>query len=354
MSQNDVIHVALAFSDPKGTYARHAAVTAASVYENARARRVSVHVLHDETLTPVNRSALEELARKYGQDVAFHDAGERYRKLNPKVENLGLQGLLGTMYRLLIPDLIDAEKTIYLDCDIVVDMDIAELWSQDLKGRAVGAVGDFFPLNSAGKPKISWSRKKVCSLWGIEPENYFNAGVLLLDLNKIRARYHLLEKLVYFFEEYGALAVNKDQDFLNWLFVGDAAILDERFNRTHPSGESESSVRGAILHMYCEHKPWNSYTRPYADDLYWRYLRLTPYCASTDGLIRAVLRGIGSSRLMHRHSTDCLKRLGKQLKENIFRPYLSAVPLILWKSAKRRFLPGRSRGQSGGARAGTE
>ena len=70
MADNDKIHVALAFCDPKGTYCRHAAVTAASIFANT-SRRVCVHIVHDDTLTSDNRSKLLQLADGYGQEINF-------------------------------------------------------------------------------------------------------------------------------------------------------------------------------------------------------------------------------------------------------------------------------------------
>ncbi len=340
MPENDVIHVALAFSDPKGTYARHAAVTAASVYENARARRVSVHVLHDETLTPGNRSALEELARKYGQGVAFHDAGERFLRMPRKSRKRALQDNRGMMYRLFIPDMLDLSKVIYLDCDIVVNMDIAELWSQDLKGRALGAVRDVMSERFRGRG-LSANRKRLLSLWKVDPRDYFNSGVLVMDLDKIRSRCDFMDSAVSFFEEYGTLAGFKDQDFLNWLFVNDTFLLEERFNRIDASGVTERSTGGSVWH-FAGPKPWNSYTRPFVDDLYWRYLRLTPYYGGEDDLIRYLLCEKSASPLLHRHSSDCIGRLARQMKENILRPHATTAR-ILWKCLRTRFARGRSR-----------
>ncbi|MBQ8692167.1 MAG: hypothetical protein IJ520_03390, partial [Synergistaceae bacterium] len=42
----------------------------------------------------------------------------------------------GALYRLFMPEVLSGlDKVIYLDCDIVVNMDIAELWDIDLGGN---------------------------------------------------------------------------------------------------------------------------------------------------------------------------------------------------------------------------
>ena len=44
------------------------------------------------------------------------------------------------MFRLFLSDVLRLPKVIYLDCDIVVEMDIAELWNICLNDYAAAAV----------------------------------------------------------------------------------------------------------------------------------------------------------------------------------------------------------------------
>ena len=337
MSDNDVIHVALAFCDPKGTYARHAAVTMASIYENAQGRRVDVHILHDNTFTPGNQKNFKLLSQGYAQSVYFHNVEDCFSNLNVRARNLAYQGYRGMMYRLFIPDLLMVDKVIYLDCDIVVNMDLSELWKMPLGNYSIGAVRDFWALEHQKGNRISWRLKKAWGLLDIKPESYFNSGVLLLNLKTIRSKYNLLVSLVQFFEEYRSCVTLPDQDFLNWLFVDDKVLLDERFNHIDASGVTKETLQGSIWHMAGgSAKPWSSYTRPLVDDLYWHYLRFTPYCRDENDLIHMILQGMSSSPLMHLHSSDCVTRLLKQLEDDIFRAHIWTIPPILWKVFLKR------------------
>jgi lipopolysaccharide biosynthesis glycosyltransferase len=83
-------------------------------------------------------------------------------------------------YRLAIPELFpELDRVIYLDCDVVVDGDIAELWNENLRGRPFGAVeedGNFF------KSKARIRHKERL---GIPSENaYYGSGTLLIDCKK--------------------------------------------------------------------------------------------------------------------------------------------------------------------------
>jgi lipopolysaccharide biosynthesis glycosyltransferase len=337
MPDNDVIHIALAFCDPKGTYARHAAVTMASIFANAHNRRICVHILHDATLTHDNLFALTELAEKYHQNVAFTDVEKCFEELQNKAKDLPLGGYRGTMFRLFISDVLDVEKVIYLDCDIVVELDIAELWNIHLNGNTVAAVRDVWTLDYLKGKKVPWRLGKVWDLLGVPHDSYFNAGVMVLDLKNIRTKYCLTDKVVEFYSRYRKCITLHDQDFLNWVFAGDVRLIDERFNHINLPSETEKNIYGSIWHMAGgSAKPWNSYSRPYIDDLYWKYLRLTPYCKDDDEFLHLLLMGMGSSPLMHLHSSSCFSRLFKQLKDNVFRAHIWTILPILWQLFKRR------------------
>ena len=50
------------------------------------------------------------------------------------------------MYRLLIPQVLtsDIETVIYLDSDIIVNLDINELWRINLEDKPLGAIPEIF------------------------------------------------------------------------------------------------------------------------------------------------------------------------------------------------------------------
>jgi len=136
MIADDIIHVALAFCDPKDTYCRHAAVTVVSIFANTNSR-VCVHIVHDCTLTAGNMEKLKRIADAYDQEIDFINVENVFDEKRPDVSRLTIDGARGTLFRLLLPDITSQDKMIFLDCDIVVNMDIAELWNIPHDGRAV-------------------------------------------------------------------------------------------------------------------------------------------------------------------------------------------------------------------------
>ena len=325
------IHAALAFCDPRGTYCRHAAVTMASIFANTESC-VCVHIVHDDTLTHENRVKLELLASSYEQELNFINVENLLDTERIDVSRLTVDGMRGTLFRLLLPDVSSEDKMIYLDCDIVVNMDIAELWNVPLGDRAVAAVRDVWSLDYLkGKP-LPWRLDKAWRLLGVKRGEYFNAGVLLMNLKKMREEYDFLDAVGSFYAKYKKCITLADQDCLNHIFANDKLLIDERFNHIDAAGATEESLKGSIWHMAGgAAKPWVLCTRPYVDDLYWRYLRMTPYCRDDNELIRLMLHDLSTSSYAHLHSSDCVKRIKKQIADNIFRGHIWTLPHIFFK-----------------------
>lgn len=289
-----------------------------------------MHIVHDETLTEENRKMLGDTARSFGQEADFICAGSLIDDKNIDVSRLTVDGARGTLYRLLLPDIVDCDKIIYLDCDIVVNMDIAELWNVQIGDHAVAAVRDVWSLDYIRGVPVPWRLAMVWDILGVRRDEYFNAGVLLMNLKKLREGYDFLSKVEGFYARYRKCITLADQDCLNYIFAGDKILIDEKFNRINANGVKEEDLFGSIWHMAGgASKPWAVCTRPCVDDLYWRYLCLTPYCGSRNELIRLMLAGLSSPAHTHIHSSQCIKRLKKQMADNIFRAHIWTLPHIL-------------------------
>ena len=98
-----------------------------------------------------------------------------------------------TFYRFYIPSLLpEYDKVIYLDADILVFDDLQNLYKIDVDQVYVGAVKDTYVTSIVGQNKKSETRPKIsfrdylATVLNVKHTQYFNAGVLLLNLNKIR------------------------------------------------------------------------------------------------------------------------------------------------------------------------
>ena len=189
-------------------------------------------------------------------------------------------------YRLALPRVVPPEigRLLYLDCDMVVVRDIAELWRTDLTGNAAAAVSD--PGVDAADFAVRWGLSPACPA-ACSPGRpaYFNSGVVLLDLAVIRAEGLFDRAQEFLIANQGGLKF-PDQDALNYALWQRWLQLDPIWNMQRTmaivgmnAGPNGVGVhrRPGIVHFTTEHKPWlpGTYT-PYAW-LYWRSLMRTPF-----------------------------------------------------------------------------
>lgn len=335
MKRENVIHVALAFCDKSGNYARHAAAAIASVFANTESP-VLVHLLHDKTLTGENLAALRGLAAVFGREIRFYDVTGREGECALGEKRRLFDGAMGMYYRLLIPSLLEVDKVIYIDCDVIVNLDLAELWDLPLNGRAVAAVAEG---NQSLKPENfkDWvCRKVIYGAMGLDLRNYsyFNSGVLVMDLRKIRGAYDFPRQVRDFYAKFRYVTQFADQDCLNYIFLKDCRYIDDKFNRLASGRMDVINMGGNIWHFICGDKPWSSYTRPKIDELYWKYFAMTPFCSGQDELIGIILSAMSRSEYYHQRAGGCSRRLVKKLFHNLFKGHLLSYPRVFWYAGK--------------------
>ncbi|GHV55431.1 LPS 1,2-glucosyltransferase [Synergistales bacterium] len=306
-SAADIIHVVLAVYDPKGTYSRHAGIVMTSIFERTKSP-VCVHILHDETLTEDNRARFRRTARVFGQEVNFIDVSEAILKMGSDVDKFAGIFSRGAFFRLLIPDIMDIAKVIYLDCDIAVNLDIAELWDTQIDDFCLAVILDL--------PMIDLNRKMHDRIrtWAMRlgDAKYFNSGVLLMNLDRIRQKkYNLAEEARSFFERYHHCADCPDQDFLNSLFMGETLYADGRFNRT----VEYSAIESSILHFAGKPKPWIPHAWKPRDYFYWETLARSEW---RDQLVGIILEIYEHGEEIHSHTADCWRHIARRLKRDIF------------------------------------
>ena len=115
----------------------------------------------------------------------------------------------------------DCDKILYLDIDLLVKGSLKPLWETDLGDNCVGACIDLFieETNKGYKQKIGMEAQ----------EYYFNAGVLLINLEKWRQN-DIFKMSCEWVERYKDIMEYQDQDILNGLFKGQVCYLNSRFN----------------------------------------------------------------------------------------------------------------------------
>ena len=229
-----MIHVCFGLHDKDGRYSKFTGTAILSMFENHYypPPSITVHILHDNTLTEDNRDKFSYIANKYGQIIKFNNVekicAEEVNRINQLfADEQNREGFsMGKFYRLLLPNILSEhiEKVIYLDSDIIVNLDINELWQIPLSDKPLAAVPE---KNNGIIPEISFG---FCKKGFVKPENYFNSGVLVMNLKQIRQNeleniwkgIHLRAKT----PESGHF----DQEILNYCFSEKCLKLPLKFN----------------------------------------------------------------------------------------------------------------------------
>jgi len=172
---------------------------------------------------------------------------------------------IATMDRLLLPQVLsNLDRVTYVDIDTVTTGDVCELARIDLGGfplaARTGRQGAAEQWRSSGNlldPDRASELRRIMS--GLHPFDFmtFNAGVLVLDLARMRADNFVAEYVPLV----GSFGFN-DQDILNAYAGAGRKALDDRWN-TLPV--IEDVVRPGIVHYAGAGKPWESELVPFGE-----------------------------------------------------------------------------------------
>jgi lipopolysaccharide biosynthesis glycosyltransferase len=159
-----------------------------------------------------------------------------------------------TYYRILLPRVLPESLTrvIYLDCDVIVNRDLRELWETDMRGHCLAAVDD--------AAFSDWERIGLS-----KEQRYFNAGVLLLDVAALRAN-ALFDTALEFSRLHAAELTWADQCALNKTFAGRWLSLPRHWNYQHAMllhdiravgmRQARRLASGFVIHFNHYERPW--------------------------------------------------------------------------------------------------
>lgn len=190
-------------------------------------------------------------------------------------------------YRFFIAKLFEKyKKVLYLDGDITINCDIAELYNTDLGNNYIAAVQEL-SMQHIESPAYKYIPEKL----GLKNEKYFNAGILVFNLEELRS-FDFLNACV---ETLKALKkpIFQDQDVLNKLCSGRIKYLDLKYNLAWNTINYYKSIEKyipeesyikflnakkepRILHYCGSYKPWKQPWLPYSE-YFWKYARKTPF-----------------------------------------------------------------------------
>lgn len=153
---------------------------------------------------------------------------------------------------------IKEEKILYLDCDLIVDASLEELYETELEDYYAAAVRD----SGMNQFFINWSSHMKKLMIG-DVNEYFNSGVLLLNLKKIQAEL-TLKFLIEKIDKYGNIFLFPDQDLLNMVWNKKVKLIDLKYNRIATDFEYRKQIEKdtqVVIYHYTGKKPWEKWDR---------------------------------------------------------------------------------------------
>lgn len=188
-----------------------------------------------------------------------------------------------TYYRLFIPLILpEFKRVLYLDSDLVVLEDVAELYDYDFDGKSVVVVQDVFCNN------LRIHSKEIGNL---DYKKTFNAGVLLMDTRRFeeeKIREKCLKLLEEDYQRKERKLIFADQDALNIVLYENVTFADPKWNSQYQYAwridEVDEDYRerylydldhAAIIHYAGTNKPWVFPLLPKAD-VFWDIAKDTP------------------------------------------------------------------------------
>lgn len=255
-------------------FSQHAAVAIASLLDNNRTHNIIIHLFCID-VAEENIKRISSVVTRYNKEIKIYAIDKHTFKDFP---NPGTYSI-ATYLRLITASLlVNVDKALYLDCDLVVNGDIIDLWNIDIENYGAAGVHDAILSHSIIKDYIGYDFIK---------EGYFNAGVLLLNLKYWRDN-DIQNKFFGFLCTHNAKL--NDQDAINAILHGKIKEIHPKWNChvgyfSFPSLVIEEQKKyikklwskAIIIHFTGPAKPWyKECVNPYKK-IYLKYLRQTPY-----------------------------------------------------------------------------
>lgn len=251
-------------------FAPYLSVAIKSMLDNANKDYFyNVHIVH-EGLSNENKNKLKQLETS-NSSIIFNEMDNKLECIQDKLENRLRADIftLSIYFRIFIPEMFqEYDKAIYLDSDIVVLGDISELYNCDLKGNLIGACIDKSVVGI--KPIEDYFTIGV----GVDYREYFNSGILLFDMKKMR-EVKLADKFLYLFNKYHFENIDPDQSYLNAMCYGKVLHLDNTWD-TMPNDTFPPVENPKLIHYNLFSKPWRKSGVQY-EEYFWKYAKETNY-----------------------------------------------------------------------------
>lgn len=245
-------------------YAPFLAVALNSAIKNADPQRQYKAIVLHQDLNETNTARLKSLETENFK-IELTPMRANFDALDDRMSNrLRCDYFTLTIYfRLFIPAMFPQyDKGIYIDSDVVLTSDVAELYDIEIGDNLIGACNDLSIADIP--PLVAYTENAI----GVKKQEYINSGVLLMNLKRMREvdlEGHFLNLLnTYHFD-----SIAPDQDYLNAMCNGKIFYLDESWDAM-PNNTRPRLAHTNLIHYNLFSKPWCYDGIQYSDE-FWKY-----------------------------------------------------------------------------------
>ncbi|GAX35404.1 glycosyltransferase family 8 protein [Nodularia sp. NIES-3585] len=245
-------------------YEQHFGAAVTSLILNNADHLTKVHIV-TKKISSNFQSKIDQLKAKAKIDFLIYEIKDT------EVENFKISQHISSAsyYRLLAPDILPNQlsKILYLDSDLIVNGSISELYNYDLSNYIVAAQGK----------KVISTKKRL----ELNSNYYFNAGVILINLETWR-NLNIGKKCIEIIRNRPDLIKLHDQDALNKVIDGQFLNIDQKWNSLVDlyEGHSQANDKSMVIHFIGSLKPWQIWCISPQKELYWSYLKQSPWSSS--------------------------------------------------------------------------
>ena len=272
-------------------YVPYLATTITSIVKNAsNGNNYDIIVMQRNFSDDSKRRLLNIISGKKNCSLRFIDISAYSDRFNKLFTHMHFT--IETWFRLVMPEMLSAyDKVIYLDSDLVVDTDIADLYKTELSDNLLAATkdADTAGLYNGYDPDRKEYMDNILKIKN--PYEYFQAGVIVFNLKQFRKDFDVSETLKYAASYEWKLL---DQDVLNYLAQDKVKFIDMSWNvmtdwagvrvkdiisrapKELNDAYMEARKAPKIIHYAGGDKPWQ---KPDMDlsEYFWKYAKDSGY-----------------------------------------------------------------------------
>lgn len=277
---------------PDNGYIKYFSVALQSLIENSNSNYYYNIIVFEKDISNRNKRILNNML-PINFNIKFINVNEYIKYYLPNVNLYSKKYWSESMfYRILIPAILqNFDKVLYIDSDVCITSDLVEIFNLNFDDKSILAVKDSAsPILSSNKVRYS-HLKEILNLKN--PQLYFNSGVLLFNVSKIKKDLNnYLKNLTLGLKNRNLLF--PDQDLLNIVFENDVQLISGKWNCMYDTWICNSDKykkylspddyntwlqnkeKPCILHYTSSLKPW-IYPENDTAEIFWKYARKSPF-----------------------------------------------------------------------------